>query len=237
MDFHSEKWKTFCKTGAHKLGIQVTCQQAEQFAIHATEMMKWNKKINLTAITDPLDIAAKHFIDSLSLTNEIPSDASLIDLGSGGGFPGIPLKIMKPSLQVTLIDASRKKVNFLKQMIRILKLENIAAIHSRVEDLPEDPAFSRSFDFAVSRAFSSLDHFAGLAAPLIKPKGKMIAMKGKNVKLELKALTATASGLSRTSGEFRPKFSAELKSYTLPHVNLRRFMVMINTRATVGPSN
>jgi len=230
MDFHSKSWEAFCKNSARQLGIRETCRQAGQFALHAAEMMTWNRTINLTAITDPREIAVKHFIDSLALANEIAAGTRLIDIGSGAGFPGVPLKIMMPSLHVTLVDASRKKVNFLKQMIRILKLENIDAIHIRVEDLPGNPAFFRAFDVAVCRAFSSLQRFAGLAAPLIKPDGKMIAMKGKNVDSEISTLMSTEKGRSENPDEFGSGFSAELRAYTLPHVDLRRFMVIITRR-------
>ena len=103
--------------------------------IHAKELMMWNKKINLTAIKQPLKIAEKHFIDSLAAASFIKNKNSIIDLGSGGGFPGIPLKIMNPLLHVVLVDSSRKKINFLKHVIRLLGLQVIDAIHSRAQDL------------------------------------------------------------------------------------------------------
>jgi len=237
MDFQSNTWKKFCIQCAHELGIRVTCRQAGQFAVHAAEMMAWNRRINLTAITDPREIAVKHFIDSLSLANDMPDGTRLIDIGSGAGFPGLPLKIMTPSLSVTLVDASRKKVNFLKQVIRMLKLENIDAIHIRVEDLPAAPVFSGAFDVAVCRAFTGLKRFVELAAPLIRPDGKIIAMKGKHVDSEINALMPIEAGGATIPEAFGHGFSTELKSYTLPHAGLKRFMVIITPQAAAGPCN
>jgi 16S rRNA (guanine527-N7)-methyltransferase len=191
-------------------------------------MMRWNRSVNLTAITDPLEIAAKHFIDSLSVVSELRQGAALIDIGSGAGFPGLPLKILMPSLHLTLLDASRKKTNFLKQAIRLLSLDNIEVHHARAEDLANRPAFCGTYDVAVSRAFSSLRHFIRIAAPLIRPGGKLIAMKGKNVEAELLALKAGDNIRSGAGSASRVKFSTDLKSYRLPHLHHPRTLVMIS---------
>jgi len=156
-------------------------------AIHADELIKWNKKTNLTAITKPVDIAVKHFVDSVIPSLKINRKASLVDIGSGGGFPGIPLKVILPELTVTLVDSSRKKVNFLKQVIRLLEMDNIDAIHYRIEELEGDSFFAGAFDVAISRAFSNLNRFVCLATPLLKKDGKIIAMKSKNTDTELKS--------------------------------------------------
>jgi len=227
MEFQSEKWKTFCEAAARGMGIKLAPQQTEQFAIHAKELMQWNMRINLTAITDPLEIAVKHFIDSIALTDEIPQNARLIDIGSGGGFPGVPLKIMLPSLNVALVDASRKKISFLKQIIRMLKLKDIDAFHARAQDLPRDPAFAQAFDVAVSRAFTSLDRFVGVAAPLVKPDGKILAMKGKKAKTEINALTSHDCGTLPNAKGRGSEIYPELRCYTLPHVNAQRFIVIL----------
>ncbi len=214
MELHSKKWQTLLIDGAHELEIRINHQQAHQFVIYAQELVKWNKKINLTTITDPFEIAVKHFIDSIAPATKIKKGASLIDIGSGGGFPGIPLKLVMPSLSVILIDASRKKVSFLKQIIRILQLRDIDAIHIRAEDMADDPVFKKRFDIAVSRAFSRLDHFFDLSFPLIKPGGTMIAMKGKRVKQETRAFTGTTDPI--------------LINYNLPFLKAGRSMVILS---------
>jgi len=185
--FSSEKWKSIVLEGAKTFGIDISSQQADMMAVHADELIRWNKKTNLTAITKPVDVAVKHFIDSVVPSLRINRKASLIDIGSGGGFPGIPLKVIMPDLKVTLVDSSLKKVNFLKQVIRLLDMDNIDAVHSRIEGLAEDSFFTGGFDVAISRAFSNLNRFVDLAYPLLKRDGKIIAMKSKNTDTELKS--------------------------------------------------
>ncbi len=216
MELHSKKWQTILINGAHELGIDISLQQTQQFVIYAQELVKWNKKINLTTITDPFEIAVKHFIDSIAPATRITKGASLVDIGSGGGFPGIPLKLVIPSLSVILIDASRKKVSFLKQIIRILKLKDIDAIHIRAEDISNDPAFVERFDIAVSRAFSRLDHFFDLSFPLIKSSGIMIAMKGKRAEDEAMAVTGTTDPI--------------LINYNLPFLKADRSLVILEMK-------
>ena len=120
MEIGSREWQRLVIDGARKLGIEIDESVVAAFSVHAFELVKWNRKINLTSITQPREIAIKHFVDSLVPAPFIPENARLLDIGSGGGFPGIPLKILKPSLSVLLIDGVRKKANFLKQLLRAL---------------------------------------------------------------------------------------------------------------------
>lgn len=214
MTFHSENWKTIIQTGAAEFEVPIGEGQIDMMATHARELMVWNRKKNLTAILDPDDIAVKHFIDSIYPARWIPDHASVIDIGTGGGFPGIPLKIVKPSLSLTLVDASRKKINFVKHVIRTLALENIQAIHARIEDLAEDPAYQNAFDFSISRAFTELKRFVDLASPLVGPGGKLIAMKSRNVTSELDAIAAS-----------HPQ--AVVRNYILPFHGARRCLVIL----------
>ena len=183
-------------------------------AVHARELVQWNRKKNLTAILEPDEIAVKHFIDSLYPACWIPDNAAVIDIGTGGGFPGIPLKIVNPSLSLTLVDASRKKINFVKHVIRTLALENIQAIHTRIEDLAEEPDYRHSFDIAISRAFTELKRFCSLASPLLRPNGKLIAMKGRNVQSELDTISAS-----------HPQ--AVVKNYVLPFQEADRCLIIL----------
>ena len=153
---------------------------------------------------------------------EIEPGATLVDLGSGGGFPGIPLKILDPSLTILLVDSSRKKVNFLKHVIRITGLEGIDAIHARAEDLSLKQAYSGYFDVAVCRAFSSIEHFADLARPLLKKKtGVMIAMKGKEK--EAPRFTDTVEDNSVAD--------IQTTNYSLPFIHAQRTIVKITFRS------
>jgi 16S rRNA (guanine527-N7)-methyltransferase len=173
------------KNGSNDLDIKVSEHQAEQMMLHSKELMVWNKKINLTAIKTPLQMAEKHFIDSIAAASFLGNEQFLMDMGSGGGFPGIPIKIMNPSLTVVLVDSSRKKVNFLKHVIRMLHLDNIDAIHSRVEDLHKNETYKNKFDAVVSRAFTELSGFVDLAAPFLNKTGAIYAMKGKHADQEI----------------------------------------------------
>jgi 16S rRNA (guanine527-N7)-methyltransferase len=179
LEIGSKAWKSSIVEGAGTLGITVTPQQAEAFARHAAELQHWNRRINLTAIKDAQEIALKHFVDSLAPANDLPPEASMLDMGSGGGFPGIPLKVIRPDLCLTLIDASRKKVTFLRYIIRILKLTQIQALHIRSDDLAVDPDHARAYEVIVCRAFASLPDFIAAAKPLLAERGILIALKGR----------------------------------------------------------
>ena len=218
MEIGSKQWKTLIESGAKELGISIQNDHVEKFALHALELMKWNKNVNLTAITDPFEVAIKHFVDSLLPAVEIKRGASLVDIGSGGGFPGIPIKILCPSVNVLLVESSRKKVNFLKHVIRITDLSGIDAIHARAEDLPADRGYKGHFDIAVCRAFSSLDHFADLAMPILKKEeGYMIAMKGKNKE----ASTFIHAGSKH-------KVDIQTKTFSLPFISSIRTIIKIS---------
>jgi 16S rRNA (guanine527-N7)-methyltransferase len=221
MEIGSRQWQSLIIEGARKLGIEIDESAAAQFSIHALELVKWSRKINLTSITHPRDIAVKHFLDSLAPVEIIPENARLLDIGSGGGFPGIPLKILKPSLSVLLIDSVRKKTNFLKHVLRTLKLERIEARQVRAENLPEDPAFSNSFDVVISRALSSLDLFVKTAMPLLTAHGAIIAMKGEVNQIELDKLRSDAS---------KDCYPVEVKNYRLPSIHAQRSIVIIRPK-------
>jgi 16S rRNA (guanine527-N7)-methyltransferase len=203
--------------GAKQLGITVSSDQAGLMGLHARELMAWNKKINLTAIKKPLEIAEKHFIDSIAGGSFMGNEKYLADLGAGGGFPSIPIKIMKPSLKVVMIDASRKKINFLKHVIRSLNLKHIDAVHSRVEDLHEHPDYKNKFDAVISRAFTDLSGFADLAIPLLNHEGVIYAMKGKNADQEI-------------SVDVQKNFDLHARHYCLPFEKSGRAMIRLSVR-------
>ena len=227
MQIGSKQWSDLIIEGAAAFGIDLNHSQTRQFAAHAAELVRWNRKINITAITDPFEVAVKHFLDSLPVARFLPKDATLLDLGSGGGFPGLPLKILMPSLSMTLIDASRKKVNFLKHVIRTLKLENIEALHIRAEDLANDPLYRNRFNIVISRAVSSLEFFRRLALPLLIDEGAMMALKGDLVIDEINELQGGGFGDGGDPKTVSRQFSVTVEKFLLPFLNSNRSIVII----------
>jgi 16S rRNA (guanine527-N7)-methyltransferase len=220
MRLGSSDWKTFLIRNAQSVNIRVTPRQADQMADHAIELMRWNQKINLTAIKDPRDTAIKHFIDSITTVSQIPKNSSVLDVGAGGGFPGIPIKIMRPDAFVTLADSSRKKINFLKNVIRRLELKSIEAHHCRIELFCQEVKFQRPFDVIVCRAFSSLKNFIRITLPLLSEKGVIIALKGDAVESEIEVLRKHAFF-------YKHNLTIDLEKYALPYIEARRCMVRI----------
>ena len=163
--------------GAKELGVSLTASELGKLYTFAAELKKWNRKINLTAIKNDEEIVVKHFLDSLTLLKAVGLKGELLDIGSGGGFPAIPLAITRHAFQVVSVDAVEKKVIFQRHIARQLALHNFDAIHARAEELAVRHA--GRFDWVVSRAFSDILSFVRLALPLIKADGKIIAMKGK----------------------------------------------------------
>jgi 16S rRNA (guanine527-N7)-methyltransferase len=175
--------KDLLKSGAAELGVTLTATQLASLNLFAEELKKWNKKINLTAITDDRDIALKHLVDSLSLLKVVRGPGRLLDIGSGGGFPCIPVKIVLPELEMVSVDAVIKKISFQKQAVRLLNLAHFEALHVRAETLAD--SYADSFDWVVSRAFSDIPSFVGMALPLLKNDGRIVAMKGRNAAEEI----------------------------------------------------
>jgi len=216
-------WKNLIKEGAKAMAIDIDTLQIDQFAVHAAELIKWNQKTNLTAITNPKAIAIKHFLDSIAAARMIPAGAAILDIGSGGGFPGIPLKVVKPSLAVTLVDAVRKKVSFLKHIIRTLALKNIEAHQIRAEALDKN----RGFDVVIARAFSNLSEFVSLALPLLAEDGVMIALKGvvAETEAEISYLVSKDNRLKSTPAV--DTLSITTTTYTLPYLESQRTIVTL----------
>lgn len=171
--------------GAREIGLVLSDENVNSFKLFALELKKWNSRINLSAITRDNEIAIKHFLDSLYLAPYINDEDKMLDIGSGAGFPVIPLKIVKPETIMLSVDAVAKKVSFQRHLIRLLELQEIEVIHARAEDLHE--AYANTFSIITSRALSWLDNFVSLAAPLLASGGRLIAMKGADVENEIAA--------------------------------------------------
>ena len=150
-----------------------------------SELLRWNKTYNLTAITDPNEAIEKHLVDSLTLLPYLEEAKSVLDIGSGGGFPGIPLQIARPDLQFVSVDAVAKKIAFQRHAVRRLKLSGFTPWHGRIEQVPEQSFALSGFDLVVARAFASLQTMLELALPCLKPEGCIAAMKGVDGEREL----------------------------------------------------
>jgi len=196
--------------GAEAFGIRLNEKQVESFDLYLRELLKWNQKINLTAIRTEKGIVLKHFLDSLSAFPYLSKTVSLLDIGSGAGFPGIPLKIIHPPLEITLIDSVRKKIDFQRHIIRMLGLKGLEAIHGRIQDKEILQSMSGRFDAVISRAFSDLQTLRLLAFPFLKKGGILLAMKGELDEEEIGNLSEredTRYRLQGTASFFLPKSS------------------------------
>ena len=169
----------YLKKGMSEYGVSLTDTQVEQFDLYRELLKEWNQKINLTAIEEDKEIVLKHFIDSLSIMPYLNDDSvRLIDVGTGAGFPGIPLKICADNIEVTLLDSLEKRIKFLNEIISSLKLSGIRAVHSRAEDAGTDKTFREKYDICVARAVANLPVLLEYCLPFVKINGIFIAMKG-----------------------------------------------------------
>lgn len=158
--------------------LNLTSKQVEQLVWLMDELLRWNQRRNLTAITQPLDVVEKHVLDSLSLLPYLPEHGRLLDIGSGAGFPGLPLKIACPALEVVSVDAVAKKIQFQRHVARSLRLNGFTAVHGRVEECRQHPDFQEGFDRVTARAVTQLGPLVALAADYVRPDGALVAMKG-----------------------------------------------------------
>ena len=165
-----------------RLGLTLTRRQLDAFAWYGAELLSWNERFNLTAITDPSSVEAKHFLDSLSclLALKPRTGDRLVDVGTGAGFPGLPLKIAMPWLQVTLVEATGKKAEFCQHVVDGLALEAVSVVHARAEEIGQMPEHRQAYDWAVARAVASLSVLAEYLMPLVRLGGKAIAQKGES---------------------------------------------------------
>lgn len=160
-------------------------EKYNKFQKYMNLLIERNKNINLTAITDKDEIVLKHFVDSLTISKYIVDNSKIIDVGTGAGFPGIPLKIYNESLDITLLDSLNKRINFLNDVIEMLNLNKIRAVHSRAEDAAKNPDYRERFDIATSRAVANLSTLVEYLLPFVRVNGICICMKGPNVDEEL----------------------------------------------------
>lgn len=203
--------------GLAEMGMSLSEECIQSFELFAEELKKWNRKVNLTSIHKDVDIAIKHILDALVFATCVKDGDRVLDIGSGAGVPAIPLKIVKPEVHVVSVDAVGKKILFQRHIARVLGLNDFEALHARVEALHATHA--GNFDVITSRAFSRLEMFVALAAPLLKSGGRMIAMKGPSVNNEFEH---SGDELRRLGFEI-----SLIESYSLPMNKGERSLVTV----------
>ena len=209
---------------AKAMGWKVTQEQAGQFQTYMELLLEWNEKMNLTSITEPEEVVEKHFLDSMALLswNKLKQGAKVIDVGTGAGFPGVPLKIARPELEVTLLDSLNKRVQFLKEVMDALHLEKIEAVHGRAEDMAKKAEYREHFDYCVSRAVANLSTLSEYGVPFVKVGGCFISYKSGEMEEELKQ----AEKAIRILGGEKEK----IESFRLPDSDIGRSLIFIRKK-------
>lgn len=207
--------------GLEELQITLTNEQLQAFLIYYEMLVEKNKVMNLTAITEYEDVVEKHFLDSLSLvkTVSLSGKRTVLDLGTGAGFPGIPLKIAFPKLHIVLMDSLNKRVRFLEEVIGRLELKNICAVHGRAEEMGRKPEYREHFDLCVSRAVANLASLSEYCIPFVKKEGFFISYKSGEVKEEL---AQAEKAIKVLGGRLR-----EVSKFQLPNTEMGRSLVVI----------
>lgn len=180
-----EEFSNILINTAKQINVDISKEQAEKYFTYMQLLLEWNEKINLTAITAPNEVILKHFIDSITIEKYIKQNSTVIDVGTGAGFPGIPLSIIRDDLKITLMDSLNKRIKFLDDVIEKNNLTNVDNVHSRAEELGRNRDYRETFDVATSRAVASFNVLLEYMLPFVKVGGYCICMKGSSVEEEI----------------------------------------------------
>ena len=203
---------------AKQIEIELTKEQIEKYYNYMNLLLEWNEKINLTAIIEPREVILKHFVDSLTIAKYIKENEKLIDVGTGAGFPGIPLSIVKENTDIVLLDSLNKRINFLEEIKQNLKLENITTIHGRAEEFGKNKKERETYDIATSRAVAPLNILLEYLLPLVKVGGKAICMKGSNIE----EIENAKNALEILGGKIE-----KIEEITLPNSDIKRNIIIV----------
>jgi 16S rRNA (guanine527-N7)-methyltransferase len=201
--------------GLEKIGVSINNEQLLSINLHLALMQEWNKEYNLTAITDEGEIAIKHVLDSASILSKfsLKGNLRLADIGTGAGFPGLPLKIIRPDLETSFIESSQKKAKFLGEIVERLKIDSVEIINKRVEDVGQDKFYREKYDIVISRALASTTALVEFALPLVRLGGRAILYKSKSVFEELEdaeyAIDLLGGSVEETTNVVVPFLEAE----------------------------
>ena len=216
----------FCKEieeKSSKIDINLDNEICNKLYNYMNLLLEWNEKINLTAITDEKEIILKHFIDSFTINKFINSGDKMLDIGTGAGFPGLPIKIIRAEVDVFLMDSLNKRINFLNEVIESLQLKNIEAFHSRAEEMAKNNKFREKFDVVTSRAVAKLNILLEYMLPYTKVNGKCLCMKGPNIEEEIKE---AEKALKILGGEVE-----KIEKFILPDSNIERKIIIIRKKS------
>lgn len=210
------KFFDLMKRAANDVDMEFTEVQYEQFIKYMRLLQEWNEKINLTAITEDEDVIKKHFIDCIKAfkSEPIKNAKTIIDVGTGAGFPGLPIAIMNPEVEVTLLDSLNKRINFLNLVVRELGLKNVTTIHSRAEDGARNPKLREKFDVATSRAVANMAVLSEFCMPYVKKGGHFVALKGPSIDEELQN---GSNAIKILGGELKEIIKVSIEETDLQH--------------------
>lgn len=183
--------------GGAAFGLALSPQQAAQFERYAADLIDWNRRVNLTSITRPDEIVDKHFLDSLSVLAawDVPAGSRIVDVGSGAGFPGLPIAIARPDVHLTLLEATRKKCAFLRHVANAIQLDRVTVVNARAEDAGREPAHRERYDLAVARAVAEMATLAEYLLPFVRVDGWALAQKAGEVRAEVERAEAAIAAL------------------------------------------
>ena len=210
------KFFDLMKEAANEAGLELAEVQYEQFIKYMRLLQEWNEKINLTAITEDEEVIKKHFIDCIKAfkSDAIRNAKNIIDVGTGAGFPGLPIAIMNPNVEVTLLDSLNKRINYLNIVVRELGLKNVTTIHSRAEDGARKPELREQFDVATSRAVANMAVLSEFCMPYVKKGGYFVALKGPSIDEELKN---GGNAIKTLGGELKGIIEISIEETDLKH--------------------
>lgn len=217
-----QKLRDILVRGAEDIGITLNVHAVESFLLYIEELKRWNKKINLTALEGDLEIGVKHFLDSLTVVPYLHGAQRVLDIGSGAGFPGLPLKVVSPAIELVLLESSEKKVFFLRTIVRGLKLHGVEVVHGRAEDRGIKGRYAGGFDLVLSRALADLPTSLQLALPYTKWGGRIVGMRGKKGERERGETDWESLGLQLI----------ETRKLTLPFVEETRVLLFFQRSET-----